>query len=307
MAKIVVLGSFNMDLVMRAERQPARGETLQGEFAMFRGGKGYNQAVAAARLGAEVSVIGRVGDDEFGRDFLEGLAAHGIEHGNVSLDADTGTGVAAIVVDASGENAIIQAPRANRALTATHVCAASSALAGAEAALLQLETSDAAAIAFAQAARKANARVVLNPAPAGAVPVELLALADVVVPNATEARALTGIQVEDVESAFEAAGWLRERFGCTAVVTLGERGAVAVTSEGRFHEHAHQVEAIDTVGAGDAFCAALTVALAEGRELREAVRFGAAAGALAVTRAGAEPSMPARAEIEQLLEKERGS
>lgn len=296
MVKIVVLASFNMDLVMRAERRPEPGETLQGEFQMHLGGKGFNQAVAARRLGADVSVAGRVGDDEFGRRFLAALDENRIDRRSVTIDAEIGTGVATIVVEPDGGNAILQSPRANRRLAPDDIDPA--LFAGADAALLQLETSMPAANAFAQRARDAGALTVLNPAPAADVPAELLALTDVLVPNEIEACHLTGGQQREPE---EMAELLLAQGPRTVVVTLGERGAFTRAAGISSHVRAFAVDAVDTVGAGDAFCAALAVALSEGTSIVDAVRFANAAGAVASTRHGAEPSMPRRDDVEAML------
>lgn len=302
MVKFVVLAGFNMDLVMRAERMPSRGETLQGEFETYLGGKGFNQAIAARRLGAEVAVVGRVGDDEFGRRFLDALDANDIRHEAVTVDGETGTGVASILVEPDGSNSILQAPRANRHVSPADVTRDPALFSNARVALLQLETSMPAAVEFARRARAAGALTLLNPAPASDVPPELLALTDVLVPNEIEARHLTG--GHEYDDPFEMAGALLERGPQAVVVTLGDRGAVVRTREVRANLPAFKIDAIDTVGAGDAFCAALAVAMAEGASLMEAVRFANAAGAVASTRAGAEPSMPARAEVEAMLEGE---
>lgn len=299
--RIAVLGSFNMDLVMRCERYPAAGETLQGSFGMYLGGKGFNQAVAARRLGAEVAVIGRVGDDDFGRAFLEALDAEGIARGGVTVRDRASTGVASVLVDGRGANAIVQAPQANRELSAVDVERAFSGVPAPRVAMLQLETSDAAAIAFASAARDAGAVVVLNPAPLGPVPAELLRLCDVVVPNESEVAAITGIEPASVEQAFAAADALRALGPRNAIITLGARGCVGVGDGQRIHIEPLPVDVVDTVGAGDAFCGALAVALAESAPLAEAMSFANAAGALACTRPGAEPSMPGRAEVERLI------
>ncbi len=301
MTRIAVLASFNMDLVMRAERRPEAGETLQGEFAMFLGGKGFNQAVAARRLGADVAVVGRVGDDAFGARFLAALDAEGIDRSAVAVDPDAGTGVATIVVEPDGTNSIVQAPRANRALTAADVDRLPGNMHGVDVALLNIETSMPAAIAFARAARDAGARVVLNPAPAGDVPGELLALADVLAPNAVEAQALTGEPATTPDDALAAASRLLARGPSAVVVTLGGQGAVALARGVHVHVPALPVRAVDTVGAGDAFCAALAVRLGEGAGIEDAVRFANAAGALSTTIAGAEPSMPRRHAVEALL------
>jgi ribokinase len=300
MASVAVLGSFNMDLVMRASRQPRPGETLQGEFAMHLGGKGFNQAVAARRLRADVRIVGRVGDDEFGRRFLATLDDEGVDRRAVAIDADAGTGVASIVVDSDGENAIVQAPQANRSLNSDDIERFD--WPGSGVAMLQLETSMAAAIAFARKARSAGMTTLLNPAPAGAVPDELIELADVIVPNLIEARAITGIEAQGVAAAFSMAGQLCRQGPRTCVVTLGADGAVVVDAQRQFHLPAFAVRAVDTVGAGDAFCAGLAVALAEGRDFDEAVSFACAAGALATTRHGAEPSLPYRRDVESLLQ-----
>ncbi len=300
MVKIAVLGSFNMDLVMRAERRPLVGETLQGDFAMHLGGKGFNQAVAARRLGADVAITGRVGDDEFGRAFLAALDRDGIDRRAVAVDPTAGTGIASIVVEPDGGNTILQDPRANRGLTAADV-AAPALFAAAAVAMLQLETSMPAAIEFARRARAAGATTLLNPAPAAAVPAELLALSDVLVPNEIEARTLTGAAGHGIEAAFDMAAVLLRGRPRAVVITLGERGTVLVDETHRVHVPRFDVQAVDTVGAGDAFCAALAVRIAEGAVLVEAVRFANAAGAIATTRPGAEPSMPHRDEVESLL------
>jgi ribokinase len=299
MANVAVLGSFNMDLVMRAQQLPRAGETLQGEFAMHLGGKGFNQAVAARRLGADVAVVGRVGDDEFGRRFLAALDAEGIDRRAVVVDPNAGTGVATIVVDADGENAILQAPQANRRLTAEDVEQLSLPAAGV--AILQLETSMPAAIAFARRARAAGLTTLLNPAPAATVPEALLALADVVAPNLIEARTITGIDGAGIDTAFAMAELLLRRGPRTAVVTLGGDGAVIIDRATRLHLPGFNVPVVDTVGAGDAFCAAFAVALAEGRPTADAAAFACAAGALATTRHGAEPSLPYRRDVESLV------
>jgi ribokinase len=303
MVKVAVLASFNMDLVMRAARRPGAGETLQGEFAMHLGGKGFNQAVAARRLGADVAVVGRLGDDQFGRRFLDALDREGIDGTGVVTDNDEGTGVASITVEPDGGNSIVQAPRANRRLDAADVAANAAALAGAGVAMLQLETSMPAAIAFARAARDAGAMTLLNPAPAAPVPEALLALTDMIAPNEVEARTLTGIGAPGREGAFSMADALLRLGPRGALITLGPDGAVACAEGLRLHAQCFEVPVVDTVGAGDAFCAALAVRLAEGAGVADALWFASAAGALACTRAGAEPSMPARSEVDALVKR----
>lgn len=302
MVRIAVLASFNMDLVMRTARRPDAGETLQGDFAMHLGGKGFNQAVAAKRLGAEVGVVGRVGDDDFGRRFLDALDREAVDRSTVAVDAAAPTGVASIIVEGDGTNAIVQAPGANRRLTPQDVERGLARTGAVDAALLQLETSDDAAIAFAIAMRKRGAIVVLNPAPAARVPQELLLTADVIVPNEIEARAITGSTATGTDAQFAMAEALRAQGARQCVITLGAAGAIAIGDDGgRIFVSAMAVDVVDTVGAGDAFCAGLAVRLAEGAALADAVSFANAAGALACTRAGAEPSMPHRDAVEALL------
>jgi ribokinase len=300
MTTIAVLGSFNADLLMRAERRPAADETVPGEFALYLGGKGFCQAIAARRLGADVRVVGRVGSDHFGALFLAALAGEGVDTSAVTIDDQRGTGVSSLVVDPSGANSIIRDGGANSSLTEADITKID--FAGVAAALVNFATSMPAAIEFARRARDANAIVVLNPAPIGLAPDELLRLIDVIVPNASEAELLVGQKIASIDDAFAAADALRARGPQTAVVTLADIGAVAVSDDLRQHVAPFAVDCIDTVGAGDAFCGALAVRLGEGAPLAEALRFAAAAGALATTGAGAEPSMPGRAAVEALLE-----
>jgi ribokinase len=307
MVKIAVLASFNMDLVMRTERRPERGETLQGEFAMHLGGKGFNQAVAARRLGAEVVVTGRVGDDEFGRMFLGALDLEGIDRRAVVVDAEAGTGVAAIVVDAAGENAIVQAPRANRGVTRAQIEEHAAGLfEGADVAVLQLETSEEAARAFISSGRERGVRALLNPAPASVAAGQLVTHADIIIANEIEADAIAGTRTRIVDDARGTAVAIAPS-GAIAVVTLGEGGAVAASGADVMHAPSCKVAAIDTVGAGDAFCAAFAVRTAEGASLADAMRFASAAGALACTKQGAYPSMPYRDEVEALLAAQGGT
>ena len=279
---VVVVGSFMMDLVARTARLPEPGETVIGEsFAMFLGGKGFNQAVACARSGAPTAMIGRVGDDDFGRRFLAALDAEGIDRSGVSVDPDVGNGVGLPVVDAGGQNAIIVIPQANHRLTGDHLPV--DLLTSASVVLLQWELPAAVTVEAARIAKRGGATVVLNPAPAVGDLRDYEGLIDVLVPNESEAAALGTID------------------GVSLVLTLGDKGAL-VRHEGREERFdPHDVEVVDTVGAGDAFCGALCAALDAGASLFEAARIGNAAGALAVTIHGAEPSMPTRASIDRLL------
>jgi ribokinase len=288
------------DLVVRAPRRPAAGETIVGtSLEEFLGGKGCNQAVAAARAGASTAMVGRLGDDERGRAFLALLEREGIEAGCVGVDAAIGTGVAVPLVEPSGANSIVILPQANAALTPTDVEAAGPLLRGARVVLLQLELPIDAVVAAARVAKAGGATVVLNPAPAPE-PDDLSGfegLVDVIVPNEVEAAALTGL-----DDPLAAAKELQARFGGAVVVTLGAEGSLVLDVDGSHHRlAAHPVDVVDTVGAGDAYCGVLGARLAAGAPLIEAAHHGGAAGSLSVTKPGAEPSLPTAAEVHALL------
>ena len=301
-ARIAVVGSLNMDLVVRVPRMPVPGETLIGhDFHVIPGGKGANQAVAAARLGAQVTMIGRVGDDDFGRAQQRNLAQEGIGVTHVSVDPEEATGIALITLDAAGQNSIILAPGANMRLTVAHVEAAAQTIADAEILICQLESPLEVVTRAIELARAQGVRVILNPAPARPLDTDLLHLVDYLIPNESETTLLTGIQVTDLSSAEKAAANLRERGVSTVILTLGEQGALLANARGMIHVPGYSVEVVDTTAAGDAFVGGFAVALAEGQLLQEAVRFANAAGALAVTRLGAQPSLPTRREIELFL------
>jgi len=302
--KIVVVGSFNFDLVVRAPRRPQKGETVVGsDFGMFPGGKGFNQALAARRLGAQVEMVGRVGADLFGERFLAMLREEGIGAQYVGRDPQVATGVGMPVIDADGDNSIIVALGANMRLTEDDVDGAASAIAGADVLLLQLEVPVEASRRAATIARQAGVEVILNPAPAPAqpLPADFLRCVDIIAPNETEAKALTGLPVTDQAAAERAARVLFEQGVPVVILTLGERGALLATSPETRLVPAYRVKAVDTTAAGDAFCGALAVALAEDRSLDDAVAYANAAGAWAVTIMGAAPSMPRRDELNQFI------
>ncbi|MGH2452173.1 MAG: ribokinase [bacterium] len=301
MTRVCVLGSLNMDLVIKALRLPARGETVTGgEFATFRGGKGANQAVAAARLGAGVSIVGCVGDDLFGRQLVDGLREEGIDTRAVRVDRGTPSGVALITVDPDGHNTIVVAPGANRRLTVADVEAARQAIAEADVLLAQLEVPVEAVLQAARLARARGRPIVLDPAPATPLPGELYENVSVINPNEGEAQRLTGIAVDDEAGVRAAAEVLLAR-GCGAVVIkVGEKGAFVAAGTTREMVEGIAVAAVDTTAAGDAFAGALAVALAEGRDTVAAARFANVVGALSVTRMGAQPSMPTRDEVAAL-------
>ncbi|MDI1463135.1 ribokinase [Catellatospora sp. KI3] len=307
---VCVLGSFMKDLIAQAPRRPETGETLRGHgFYEALGGKGLNQAVAAARAGARVAMVGRLGADRYGEEFLLMLAQEGIDASQVHRDADLGTGVGLPVVEPTGANSIIIVPRANEAVTAADVEAAAGVIRSSRILLVQLELPVEAVVAALRLARAAGVFTVLNPAPYADLPGEIADLVDVIVPNEVEAEQLTGLSCRG-DAALGVALKLRRDFaGTGAVVTLGGRGVVVVDRDTDEPEpgwrmnalNAYDVDVVDTVGAGDAFCGALTARLAAGDSLLAATEFASAAGALAVTRHGSAPAMPALDEITALL------
>ena len=305
--RIVVVGSLNADLVVRAERAPEEGETVIGtSFARHPGGKGANQAVAAARLGAAVTMVGRVGDDPLAADLLASLEGAGADTSCVRRDSDAPTGVALIVVDARGRNRIVMVPGANHRLAPGDIDAVRDRVAAAHVLLIQLEIPLETVCHAVELAARAGVRVVLNPAPAGPLPPEVLARVSVLTPNEVEAEQLTGVDPRDPRGAVEAARRLLDQGVGAAVITLGERGALLMEAAGPQAGQAvwipaFPVAAVDTVAAGDAFNGALAVRLAEGAPLAEAARYASAAAAISVTRPGAQPAMPSREEVEAFL------
>ena len=298
------MGSSNVDMVVQLGRLPQQGETVGGgRYFQAGGGKGANQAIAAARLGAQVSFLGCVGDDEFGRRSIASLGSEGIDTTSCRTVGGQASGVALIYVGPDGENMIALAPGANDALAVQDIDAASDVIASADILIVQLEVPVAAVLASMKVARRAGRLTLLNPAPApeGSAIRELLQLADFVNPNATEAHRITGIEVDGNESARAAGEKLVSMGAGNAIITLGDKGAYAVCDSITGPIPAYRVGAIDATGAGDAFTGALAVALAAGQDLAEACRFACAAGALATTRAGAQPSMPRLEEVTDLI------
>jgi ribokinase len=300
--KIVVVGSLNMDLIARTSRIPAPGETILGhDFRTAPGGKGANQAVAAARAGARVRMVGRVGRDAFGEELLANLDANEVDHRFVLRDETAATGVAVIVVDDAGENSIVVLSGANMQLTPADVEAAEAAIAEADLMLLQLEIPLPAVQRAAELGRKHGVQVVLNPAPARSLPADLLRLIDVLIPNETETALLTGMPIDTIPDLKAAAAALRAQGPAAVILTLGARGALLSTADQMLLAPAFPVMPVDTTAAGDAFAGGFGAALAGGKSLFEAVRQGNAAGALAATRLGAQPSLPTRSEIAIML------
>jgi ribokinase len=301
-SRIVVVGSSNTDMIVQLDRLPGPGETvIGGRFSTAPGGKGANQAVGAARAGGAVAFIGRVGGDAFGDAALANLEGDGIDVSGVVGDKKAPSGVAFICVATGGENSIAVASGANDRLSPADVRRAARVFKNAAILLVQLETPVPTVAAAIALAAKFGVRVILNPAPARALPRGLLCQVSILTPNEHEAEFLTGVKVVDRPSAEKAAGILLARGVGTVVVTLGKRGAFIAHGKKREWMGGFKVKAVDTTAAGDIFNGALAVALGEGNDLSESVRFAQAAAAISVTRAGAQPSAPRRSEIERLL------
>lgn len=304
MPHIVVVGSLNMDLVVQVPTIPAPGETVLGDnFATIPGGKGANQAVAAARLGARVSLIGRVGSDAFGEQLLANAAREGIDVTHVGRDETAASGVAMICVDAQGQNNIAVASGANYKLTAEHVRAAWEVLPHIDLLVMPLETPLETIETAVSLANQSGTQVILNPAPAQKLPGHILAGVDVLVPNEPETAQLTGMPINTNKETRLAAQELLNLGVSHVVLTLGSRGALVLDgAAGQFSEvPPYPVTVVDTTAAGDAFVAGLAVGLAEGKPLVEAAQFANAVGALAVTKQGAQPGMPGREEVDHLF------
>lgn len=303
---LVVLGSINADHILNLDAFPTPGETVTGnQYQVAFGGKGANQAVAAGRSGANIAFIACTGDDDTGERVRKQLESDRIDITPVSVVAGESTGVALIFVNAEGENVIGIHAGANAALTTDRVEAQRGLISGAEALLMQLESPVESVLAAAKIAHENHTTVVLNPAPARLLSDELLALVDIITPNETEAEKLTGIRVENDDDAARAAQALHDKGIGTVIITLGSRGVWAsVNGEGR-RVPGFKVKAIDTIAAGDTFNGALVTALLEGGSLDNAIRFAHAAAAIAVTRKGAQPSVPWRKEIDEFLSQQR--
>ena len=303
---LVVLGSINADHILNLDAFPTPGETVTGnQYQVAFGGKGANQAVAAGRSGANIAFIACTGDDDTGERVRKQLESDHIDISPVSVVDGESTGVALIFVNAEGENVIGIHAGANAALTIERVEAQRELISSAEALLMQLESPVESVLAAAKIAHENHTTVVLNPAPARLLSDELLALVDIITPNETEAEKLTGIRVENDDDAARAAQALHDKGIGTVIITLGSRGVWAsVNGEGR-RVPGFKVKAIDTIAAGDTFNGALVTALLEGGSLDNAIRFAHAAAAIAVTRKGAQPSVPWRKEIDEFLSQQR--
>jgi ribokinase len=304
---VVVLGGANSDYLVKGERLPRPGETLEGEvFQEATGGKGANQAVGVARLGCRVALIARIGKDDRGARMRDQLVAELVDVSHLCRDDNAPTGVALIMVDRSGEKEILTAPGANRRLNNADVAGAKTIITSCKVLLAQLEVPLSAVKLALELARAAGVKTVLDPAPAVPLSQDILRLVDVIRPNSSEAEMLTSVPVHDRTSAERAARVLLDRGVGAAVVQAGESGNILVTpDEQRFFPRI-VVESVDATGAGDAFAAALAASLAEARSLSEAAAFGSAAAALATTKLGAQAALPRREEVLRLLQQSAG-
>ena len=301
-SEVLVIGSSNTDFVVHTARLPKPGETLLGgSFFTAAGGKGANQAVAAARAGARVTFVCRTGSDDLGKQAQEGLRREDIDTSYMLADPDNPSGVAFILVGAQGENSIVVAPGANATLSPAQLDAAGPAFDRAAICLLQLEIPLATVAHAVGMAAQRGVPVILNPAPACDLPPDILSGVSLLTPNASETETMTGIFPRTEADACRAAEALRRQGVESVLITMGAQGAMLATRSSTVQVPAPKVQPVDTTAAGDAFNGALACALSSGTPLREAVRFANCAGALAVTRRGAQPSLPVRGEIERLL------
>jgi len=300
--KIVVFGSINMDLTAYSQTLPKPGETIRGDsYITVPGGKGNNQAVAAARLGADVQFIGRVGDDIFGQQVLKTVAAENVDVTQVAVDPDKSTGLAVISVDANAENVITIISGANWTLGTEDIARAEKCLENADAIMLQIEVPLEASLRIAESAKQKKVKVILDPAPAIPLPEKAYQVIDFITPNETETEILVGVLPHNEEEARQAAAIFHQRGVQNVIIKMGARGVYYDAVDQKGFVQPFKVKSIDSVAAGDAFNAGLAVAIAEGKAIEEAVKWGAAAGAIATTRKGALPAMPFRSEVETLL------
>ncbi|MBC8181524.1 ribokinase [candidate division KSB1 bacterium] len=301
-AKIVVVGSSNTDMIIKVPRIPKPGETiLGGKFLSAAGGKGANQAVAAARAGGSVSFIARVGEDMFGDKAVEGFIADKINVDYIIKDKKAPSGVAEIFVDDEGENSIAVASGANLNLSPQDIIKAKNVISSSDILVMQLEIPLETVNAAAQIANECGVKVILNPAPAQPLDDSLFQNLTILTPNESESELLTGILVKDEKSAEQAARVLIAKGVDTVIVTMGSKGALLVTADVSEMIPGYKVEAVDATAAGDVFNGALSVALAEKKSLKNGLRFANAAAALSVTKLGAQPSAPQREDVEKLL------
>lgn len=304
MENIVVLGSINMDLVIGAERAPESGETLYGSnFQTIPGGKGANQAVAIARQGVNINMIGRVGNDVLGDILIEKLAENNVGVSHIKKDDSVSTGIALIVVEKNGQNRIIVVAGANGQVNYKDIDEVEDLFENCDYLVLQLETPLPTVVYAINKAKSKKIYTVLNAAPAPILPFDMTILRkiDYLIVNESEAQVISGREVKDQKSAFEVAKTLQEETKGTIILTLGEQGAVTADGKEVWHTPAIKVDVVDTTAAGDAFVGGLVVALHEGNTHKEAVRYACTAGSLAVTKFGAQPSLPTKEETQSFI------
>lgn len=296
--KIIVLGSCNTDMVIKSSRLPIPGETiLGGTFLMNPGGKGANQAVAAARLGGNVTFVTKTGNDLFGRQSIELYNDENINTDYICSDPDLPSGVALITVDENGENCIVVASGANGTLCPADIKEAEKEITSASILLMQLEIPIETVIYAAKKAREHDVKVILNPAPAQSLSNELLQHIYMLIPNETEAEIISGIKVTDLDSAKKAADIICSKGVDKVVITMGSMGALLKDGDQYHQISGRKVNAVDTTAAGDTFCGAISVALSEGKSLTDAIVFANQSAAITVTRMGAQASIPTRREV----------
>lgn len=301
--KILVVGSLNMDVLVKADEKPSRGQSVLGtHFGLYPGGKGGNQAVQAARLGAEVIMFGRVGEDMFGESLRESLQAAGVTVEHIRRDAEAGTGMGCVFGDKHGDNWIVVVPRANASWQTEDIAMLPNLLAQCGLVVVQMEIPLPVVTETISGAYAMGVPVILNPSPAQELPDELFKKIDTLIPNETEAEFYTGTKITDVESAKKAALALCKRGPQRVVLTLGKNGALLAENGTVSHYPAYTVEALDATAAGDAFCGALAAAMLDGRSMDAAMAFAAAAGAYCVTHLGAQPSLGTRVDIQKFME-----
>lgn len=304
---VIVFGSINLDLVVEVPHLPIRGETVIGNrFFSATGGKAANQAVAVAKLGVPVYCIGRVGSDSFGQVLLKNLQTAGVDTRGVTIDSDIHSGIASIVIDERGDNAIACAAGANNLVRERELSEFTALLPRNKVVLMELGIPLPTVMEALKRARGSNCTIILDPAPAQSrLPQEIYQMVDIITPNEIEASQLVGFTVDGITTARQAATFLHQMGAKKVIITLGSQGALCSTGDENFWIKPIRVKAIDTVAAGDAFNGALAVALAEGKSLREAVLWGNVAGALAVTKRGAQPSLPHRETFLELLAQQK--
>lgn len=300
--RILVVGPSNTDMIIKLERLPTPGETIiGGEFATAGGGKGANQAVQCARLGAPVIFLARIGKDPFGDRSVEQFQKEGIDTSFIIRDSEHHSGIALIFVDKKGENMIAVAPGSNSFLSKEDVERAREAFKLSSTLLLQLEIPLEPVEASVSLAKEEGTMVILNPAPAQPLPQSVLSQVDILVPNETEAKILCGFPPDEDIPPRKLGELLIGKGVKQVIITLGSKGSFYISEKEEFEVPAFKVESVDTTAAGDSFCGALAVALAEGKEMREAIRFASACAAISTTRLGAQPSLPYRKEVEEFL------